>query len=576
MGSDHKNGPSRVSLVAALSSFNAAFIGIGALSGAVNILALTGSFFMLQVYDRVVPGRSMPTLVGLVLLAGLLFAFQGILDFIRARLLVRIGLAVDARLSGPVYAALIRQPLRSGQQGDGLQPLRDLDQVRSFLSGAGPTAFFDLPWMPLYIGICFLFHVWIGVAALAGALLLCALALLAEGRTRRPIRETGALAASRSGLAEAARRNAEALQAMGFAAQMEARWAVVNDAYLDAHAKASDVAGSLGTVSRTLRIALQSAMLALGACLVIGQEASGGIMIASSIMMSRALAPVELAIGNWKGFVSARQGWRRLGALLGSEPNAVPRTSLPAPQATLAVEGVSATPPGDGRLVVRDMSFSLARGAGLGIIGPSASGKSSLARVLAGLWQPVRGTVRLDGAALDQWAPEELGRHVGYLPQDVQLFDGTIAQNIARFEPGAPADKILKAAHLAGVHDLIVHLPEGYETRIGEAGARLSAGQRQRVALARALFGDPFLVILDEPNSNLDTEGEAALGRAITSVRERGGIAIVIAHRPSALAPLDQLLVMAEGRPQMLGPRDQVLARLARPKAAQPELKVAS
>jgi PrtD family type I secretion system ABC transporter len=576
MGSDHKNGPSRVSLVAALSSFHAAFIGIGALSGAVNILALTGSFFMLQVYDRVVPGRSMPTLVGLVLLAGLLFAFQGILDFIRARLLVRIGLAVDARLSGPVYAALIRQPLRSGQQGDGLQPLRDLDQVRSFLSGAGPTAFFDLPWMPLYIGICFLFHVWIGVAALAGALLLCALALLAEGRTRRPIRETGALAASRSGLAEAARRNAEALQAMGFAAQMEARWAVVNDAYLDAHAKASDVAGSLGTVSRTLRIALQSAMLALGACLVIGQEASGGIMIASSIMMSRALAPVELAIGNWKGFVSARQGWRRLGALLGSEPNAAPRTSLPAPQATLAVEGVSATPPGDGRLVVRDMSFSLARGAGLGIIGPSASGKSSLARVLAGLWQPVRGTVRLDGAALDQWAPEELGRHVGYLPQDVQLFDGTIAQNIARFEPEAPADKILKAAHLAGVHDLIVHLPEGYETRIGEAGARLSAGQRQRVALARALYGDPFLVILDEPNSNLDTEGEAALARAITSVRERGGIAIVVAHRPSALAPLDQLLVMAEGRPQMLGPRDQVLARLARPKAAQPELKVAS
>lgn len=576
MGSDHKNGPSRVSLVAALSSFRAAFIGIGALSGAVNILALTGSFFMLQVYDRVVPGRSMPTLIGLVLLAGLLFAFQGLLDFIRARLLVRIGLAVDARLSGPVYAALIRQPLRSGQQGDGLQPLRDLDQVRSFLSGAGPTAFFDLPWMPLYIGICFLFHVWIGVAALAGALLLCTLALLAEGRTRKPIQEAGSLAASRSGLAEAARCNAEALQAMGFAAQMEARWAVVNDAYLDAHAKASDVAGSLGTVSRTLRIALQSAMLALGACLVIGQEASGGIMIASSIMMSRALAPVELAIGNWKGFVSARQGWRRIGALLGSESNTGPRTALPAPQATLVVEGVSATPPGDSRLVVRDMSFSLAKGAGLGIIGPSASGKSSLARVLAGLWQPVRGTVRLDGAALDQWAPEDLGRHVGYLPQDVQLFDGTIAQNIARFEPEAPADKILKAAHLAGVHDLIVHLPEGYETRIGDAGMRLSAGQRQRVALARALYGDPFLVILDEPNSNLDTEGETALGRAITSVRERGGIAIVVAHRPSALAPLDQLLVMAEGKPQMLGPRDQVLARLARPKSAQPELKVAS
>ncbi|MFZ5672891.1 MAG: type I secretion system permease/ATPase [Pseudomonadota bacterium] len=576
MGSDHKNGPSRGNLVAALSSFRAAFIGIGALSGAVNVLALTGSFFMLQVYDRVVPGRSLPTLVGLVLLAGLLFIFQGLLDFIRARLLVRIGLAVDARLSGPVYAALIRQPLRGGQQGDGLLPLRDLDQLRSFLSGAGPTAFFDLPWMPLYIGICFLFHVWIGAAALAGALLLSVLALLAEGRTRKPAQAAGALAASRSGLAEAARRNAEAVHAMGFGPRILAQWASVNEAYLDAHARASDVAGSLGTLSRTLRIALQSAMLALGAYLVIGQEASGGIMIASSIMMSRALAPVELAIGNWKGFVSARQSWGRLGTLLAAEPEAASRTALPAPEITLSVEGVSAVPPGDGRLVVRDMSFSLAKGAGLGIIGPSASGKSSLARVLAGLWQPVRGTVRLDGAALDQWAPEELGRHVGYLPQDVQLFEGTIAQNIARFEPEAPADKILRAARLAGVHDLIVHLPEGYETRIGEAGTRLSAGQRQRVALARALYGDPFLVILDEPNSNLDTEGEAALSRAIESVRARGGIAIVVAHRPSALAPLDQLLVMADGKPQMLGPRDQVLARLARPKTSRTALKVAS
>jgi PrtD family type I secretion system ABC transporter len=576
MGSDHKEGPSRANLVAALSSFRAAFIGIGALSGAVNVLALTGSFFMLQVYDRVVPGRSLPTLVGLMLLAGLLFAFQGLLDFIRTRLLVRIGLAVDARLSGPVHAALIRQPLRGGPQGDGLQPLRDLDQLRSFLSGAGPTAFFDLPWMPLYIGICFLFHVWIGVAALAGAVLLCVLALLAEGRTRKPAREAGVLAASRSGLAEAARRNAEVLQAMGFGPRITAQWSAVNDAYLDAHAKASDVAGSLGTVSRTLRIALQSAMLALGAFLVIGQEASGGIMIASSIMMSRALAPVELAIGNWKGFISARQGWGRLGALLAAEPPVAGRTALPSPRDMLTVEAVSATPPGDGRLVVRDVSLSLVKGAGLGIIGPSASGKSSLARVLAGLWHPARGTVRLDGAGLDQWAPEELGRHVGYLPQDVQLFDGTIAQNIARFEPKAPADKILKAARLAGVHDLIVHLPDGYETRIGEAGAKLSAGQRQRVALARALYGDPFLVILDEPNSNLDTDGEAALGRAIETVRARGGIAIVVAHRPSALAPLDQILVMAEGKPQMLGPRDQVLARLARPKTAQTELKVAS
>ncbi|RWC64604.1 type I secretion system permease/ATPase [Mesorhizobium sp.] len=557
--------PPRTTLAAVLASFRRAFAGIALMSGVVNILALTGSFFMLQVYDRVIPGRSVPTLVGLAVFAGTLFVFQGVLELIRSRLLVRIGMALDARMSAQVYAALMRLPLRTKLAGDGLQSLRDLDQVRSFLSSAGPTALFDLPWMPLYLGICFLFHFWIGMTALAGAVILFGLTLFAEARTREPAKRANSQAAARNMLAEATRRNVEVLQAMGFGSRIAERWSGINADYLSTNAKASDLAGTLGTVSKILRMMLQSGILAIGAWLVIHQEATGGIMIASSIMMSRALAPIELAIAHWKGFVTARQAWARLTQLLALLPEAATSISLPAPTSALAVEGVSVTPPGERRVVVQDAGFALEKGAGLGIIGPSASGKSTLVRAIAGIWLPVRGTVRLDGATLDQWSPEELGSHIGYLPQDVQLFDGTIAENIARFEPQAASDKILAAARAAGVHDLVVHLPEGYETRIGEAGSALSAGQRQRVALARALYGDPFLVILDEPNSNLDAEGEAALTEAIQGVRERGGIAVVVAHRPSALASLDQVLVMANGRVQAFGPKNEVLNKVTRP-----------
>lgn len=535
------------------------------MSGVVNVLALTGSFFMLQVYDRVIPGRSVPTLVGLAVFAGTLFVFQGVLELIRSRLLVRIGMALDARLSGQVYAALMRLPLRTKLAGDGLQSLRDLDQVRSFMSSAGPTALFDLPWMPLYLAICFLFHFWIGMTALAGVVVLFSLTLLAEIRTREPARKANSQAAARNTLAEATRRNVEVLQAMGFGSRIAERWSGINADYLDTNATASDLAGTLGTISKILRMMLQSGILAIGAYLVIHQEATGGIMIASSIMMSRALAPIELAIAHWRGFVTARQAWTRLTQLLVLLPETAISVSLPAPRSALSVENISVTPPGERRMVVQDATFALERGVGLGIVGPSASGKSSLVRAIAGIWLPVRGTVRLDGATLDQWSPEELGNHVGYLPQDVQLFDGTIAENIARFEPKAPSDKILAAARVAGVHDLVIHLPEGYETRIGEAGSALSAGQRQRIALARALYGDPFLVILDEPNSNLDAEGEAALTEAIQSVRARGGVAIVVAHRPSALASLDQVLVMANARIVAFGPKNEILNKITRP-----------
>ncbi|TIO09523.1 MAG: type I secretion system permease/ATPase [Mesorhizobium sp.] len=565
MSHPHPSEPPRTTLAAVLASFRRALAGIALMSGVVNVLALTGSFFMLQVYDRVIPGRSVPTLIGLAVFAGTLFVFQGVLELIRSRLLVRIGMALDAQLSGQVYTALMHLPLRTKLAGDGLQSLRDLDQVRSFLSSAGPIALFDLPWMPLYLAICFLFHFWIGMTALAGAVILFSLTLFAEARTREPARRANGQAAARNTLAEATRRNAEVLQAMGFGTRIAERWSSVNAEYLNTNAKASDLAGTLGTLSKVLRMMLQSGILAIGAYLVIHQQATAGIMIASSIMMSRALAPIELAIAHWKGFVTARQAWARLTQLLALLPKTTTSVSLTAPISALAVEGLSVTPPGEPRVVVQDVTFALEKGAGLGIVGPSASGKSSLVRTIAGIWLPVRGTVRLDGATLDQWSPEELGNHVGYLPQDVQLFDGTIAENIARFEPGAPSDKILEAARAAGVHDLVIHLPEGYETRIGEAGSALSAGQRQRVALARALYGDPFLVILDEPNSNLDAEGEAALTEAIQGVRARGGIAVVVAHRPSALASLDQILVMANGRIQVFGPKNDVLNKVTRP-----------
>jgi PrtD family type I secretion system ABC transporter len=573
-GPPRRKEPSRLSVTTALSAFRSAFIGIGVISGVVNVLALTGAFFMLQVYDRVIPGRSVPTLVGLVVLAGSLYVFQGILELIRSRLLVRIGVGLDAALSGQVYKALMRLPLRTKVPGDGLQSLRDLDQVRSFLSGAGPTALFDLPWTPLYIGICFLFHFWIGVTALAGAILLFALTLLTEIKTKGPSQIANSHAAARSALAEATRRNVEVLEAMGFGDRIAKRWSKTNAIYLNAHAKASDAAGTLATISRILRMALQSGMLAIGALLVISQEATGGIMIASSIMMSRALAPVELAIANWKGFISARQGWSRLRQLLELLPEEEISLTLPSPSQTLAVENVSVAPPGLRKVVVQGAHFVLKAGDGLGIIGPSASGKSSFARALAGIWQPATGTIRLDGATHDQWSSEQIGRHIGYLPQDVQLFDGTIAENIARFDPEASSELILAAAETARVHDFIVRLPDGYETKIGEFGSSLSAGQRQRIALARALYNDPFLVVLDEPNSNLDAEGEAGLTSAIQAVRDRGAIIVVIAHRPSALASLNLVLMLANGQIQAFGPKSEVLNKVTRQRQGSMPLRV--
>ena len=570
-------GVRRTELGDALRACRTAFIGVGVMSCMINLLYLTGSIFMLEVYDRVLPSRSVPTLVGLAILAGGLYVAQGVLDLIRGRILIRIGTALDETLNARVFETVVRLPLLVGGRNEGLQPLRDLDNVRSFLSSMGPGAFFDLPWLPFYLAICFAFHVMIGLTALIGAIILVTLTVVTEFMSRAPAREAMGLAARRNDLAATSRRNAEVLVAMGMSGRLTKRWSDANEKYLAGNQRASDVSGGLGAIAKVMRMTLQSAVLAVGAYLVIHQEATAGIIIAGSILSARALAPVDLAIAHWKGFVAARQSWHRLNQLLEQIPAPTAPTLLQNPASRLSVEAVSIVAPGDQKVIVQDVSFALVAGNGLGVIGPSGSGKSSLVRALVGVWLPFRGKVRLDGAALDQWSSDVLGRHVGYLPQDVELFAGTVAQNICRFDPEASSDGIIAAAKEAGVHEMIIKMREGYNTQIGEQGAALSAGQAQRVALARALYGNPFLIVLDEPNSNLDTEGDEALTRAIRGARERGAIVVVVAHRPIGIEAVDQILVLKDGRMQAFGLKEQVLAQVLQQRVAPPSpIKIVS
>ncbi len=547
-----------------LKDWRRALVGIGIFSALINLLTLTGAFYMLQIYDRVIPSQSVPTLIGLSILAVLLFVVHGVLDVVRSRILLRIGRSLDEQLSQRIYAVVTRLPLTQKSGAQGLQPLRDLDQVRSFFASGGPVAIFDLPWLPFYLAICFFFHPFIGYTALFGAVVLSSLALLIEAFSRNALKAAAEHGLARNSLIEASRRNAEVLAAMGMTKRISAIWNDHNRDYLAAHGRASDIAGTLSGISKIFRIALQSAVLGVAAYLAIYGEATAGIVIASAIIAARALAPVDTAIGNWKGFVSARQSWRRLTTVLSAFPAEDEALTLRKPVNTLSVEDLSVAPPGERMPVIRNVSFDLKSGSALGVVGPTAAGKSTLARALAGIWSPMLGKVCLDDAALDQWSSDALGRHIGYLPQDIELFDGTVGQNIARFDPDAPAEAIITAAEAAGVHQMILGLHKGYATPIGEGGLALSGGQRQRIALARALYGEPFLVVLDEPNANLDAEGEQAVKSAITSVRNRGGIAVVIAHRPSAIAATDFVLVLKEGAVQAFGPTNEVLRKVLR------------
>ena len=557
----------------ALRSCGGALLGVGLFSAIVNLLGLTGSIYMLQIYDRVLTSSSVPTLAVISVAMVGLYLVYGLLDFVRLRLLVRIGNRVDRILHPRVFEISVALPLRSGQEGNRLQPIADLDQIRGFLSGAGPTALFDLPWLPVYLALIYLLHPVLGLLATFGALVSVILTMVSELLARGPARQAGETIISRRLQADAARRNAEAVRAMGLTERMGASWGILSDRFLGDQQRVSDVVGAAGAASRTWRMILQSLMLGLGAYFVIGGEASPGIIIASSIMLARALQPIDVAIANWRAFAAARQASERLNKLLRANQRKERPLALPRPKRRLAVEDLAVAAPGQQRPLVQNVSFALDAGSGLGVIGPSGSGKSTLVRALVGAWLPLRGKIRFDDAAIEQWDETALGRDIGYLPQDIELFDGTVAENIARFDPEAEPAAVLAAAEAAGIKQMVLRLPDGFQTRLGEGGAILSAGQRQLVGLARALYGNPFLVVLDEPNSNLDADGDAALAAAVKGVRERGGIAVVVAHRPSALVSIDLLLFLAGGTMQAFGPRDEVLARIARPIQPRPDDK---
>jgi len=535
------------------------------ISGVINLLGLTGSFYMLQIYDRVLMSRSVPTLVSLSIIALVLFVFQGLLEMVRGQVFVRLGSRFDRRLTGVAHEAVMRLPLLDGANSGSLQPIRDVDTVRTFLASQGPVAILDLPWMPLFLAFAFLLHPVLGFVTVGGALVLFSLTLLAERMVQKPSAVAATTARERMGIAEASERNAEAVCAMGFGARLMNVFAAADGRHLAAQERLSDIISTLSIISKDFRLMLQSALLGLGAFLAIRGEMSSGSIIAISIASARALAPIEIAIAHWRGFVAARQAWSRLEGVLTRVPKRVEPLELPPPKKSLALEAATIGIPGTERAILTGVSFRLEAGQALAVIGASAAGKSTLARAITGVWRLTRGAVRLDGALLDSWSADALGRHIGFMPQDVQLFDGMVTENITRFEKDADSASVIAAAKAADVHEMILKLPNGYETRLGDRGGALSAGQRQRIALARALYGDPFLIVLDEPNSNLDAEGEAALFSAIRGVRARGGIVIVIAHRPGVLECVDLVAVVGGGKILEFGPRDEVLRKVLRP-----------
>lgn len=542
-----------------ISGFRGVLVFLCLTSGLINILALTGAFYMLQIYDRALTGGSIPTLLALSALAIGLYLFQGTFDVIRSQVLVRVGARLDRRIAPLAHRVAIDMPRFGFSTAESLERGRDVDTVRGFLGSQGPIALFDLPWMPIYLIFVYLLHPYLGALTLAGAVVLTFLTVLTELLTRRLSVDTQRAVVTRNTIADSNARNADILKAMGFAGRAVERFNTANGEHLELQTRANDITGTLGAISRVLRMLLQSALLGLGAYLTIMGELSAGGIIASSVASSRALAPIDLAIGNWKSVVAARLAFRRLKETVIAMSEIKEPMPLADPVTSLKIEKITVAAPSTGRVLLSEIEFELKAGDGLGVIGPSAGGKTTLVRALTGVWPVLRGSIRLDDAELTQWNDDVLGRHLGYLPQDVALLDASIEENISRFAEAADARAIISAAQAAGVHEMIVRMPEGYKTQIGSQGMSLSAGQRQRIGLARALFGNPFLVVLDEPNSNLDAEGEAALTAAIAGIRDRGGIAVVVAHRPSALAAVDLVAVVQSGRLVGFGPKDEII-----------------
>ncbi len=541
----------------AIRKHRAAIVLVAVFTTFVNLLGLTGSLFMLQVYDRVLPSRSEPTLLMLFLLVALLFGAMGLLDLIRGQVGARIGAALQSDLDERVFKASLSPPPSAYMAA--ATALYDLEAVRRFLSSPLAFAFFDLPFAPLFLAAIFIFHPMLGWLAAGGGAVLVCIMLINQWASRTPAEVAGRTAAGSTRVAEQLRAQADTVRSLGMSAAAVTRWRKERDSALAADIALSDSNGSFGAIVKALRMFLQSAMLALAAWLVIDGAMTAGGMIASSILMGRALAPVEQLVGGWSQAIRAAKGWTSLNALLAAVPEPAPLTRLARPKARLAVTDLTVVPPGETKPTLTRVSFTVEPGQAVGVIGESAAGKSSLARALVGLWKPAGGEIRLDGARIDQYESDAYARYVGYLPQDVVLLDGTVAENIARLQPDASSDAVIRAATLAGAHQMILGLPKGYDTAVGQVGAKLSGGQKQRIALARALFHDPVIVVLDEPNSNLDAPGSDAINAAIRQLKAQGRIVIVMAHRPAALAECDLLLMLRNGQATAFGPRDEVL-----------------
>ena len=566
-----------------LGQFKRSFFAVAGLSVVLNVLALTSSIYLMLVYDNVLASNSMATLYSLFGIVAFLFAFSFLFEVMRGGILALIGQSMDGQIADIVQRGEIAAAVRRNADPESRAPLQQLDRVRAFLASTGPAALIDLPWVLFFLIILWVLHPWLGITTLVGTIVLGFIAWLNERRTREAVLEVGQQARVRGMLSERLRRNAETITGLGIAERMNALVENQHRHYVAAEGALSRQSGFYTGLSKVLRVFVQSAVLTVGAVIVINGEATGGIIFAASILAGRALAPVDQAIANWRRFIEARASWGWLNNLLRQEAMQEEAEPLPLdpPERELAVERLALVPPGSQRIALADANFTVRAGEALAVIGPSGSGKSSLTRGLANIWPPARGYIRLDGAPLDQWSPERLGGFVGYLPQEVELFAGTAAQNIARFEPDAPPELIIAAAKKAGVHDMILHLPDGYDTDLGENGAILSAGQRQRVALARALYRDPFLLLLDEPDSNLDPDGEQALMQVITEVRARGGIVVVVTHRKTLLSRVSHLMVLKEGQQQSFGPRDEIWkalqdAQAERAKAMQAAAQAAS
>ena len=555
-------------LWAALGEFKSTLISVGCFTALINILMLVPSIYMLQVYDRVLTSQNETTLWMLTLMVVGFFVYMGVLEAVRSFIVIRVGHRLEQRFNLRVYRAAFERNLRQGDGAAG-QALNDMTQVRQFITGPALFAFFDAPWFPVYLAVIFLFNVWLGVLASGGALLLVLLAVLNERLTQRPLAEASSLQQQSSSLAGSQLLNAESIQAMGMFGALRQRWFALHGRFLELQNRASDTSAVITATSKSLRLCLQSLVLGLGALLVIEGQMTPGMMIAGSILMGRVLAPIDQLIAVWKQWSGAQLAYQRLDGLLREHPEPPTPMPLPVPTGQLAVEQVSAGPPGRNLATLQQVNFALAPGELLGVLGASGSGKSTLAKVLVGVWPTLGGHVRLDGAELSQWDRDALGPHIGYLPQNIELLRGSIAENIARFGE-LDGIKVVEAARLAGVHDLILRLPQGYDTRLGEEGVDLSGGQKQRIALARALYGDARLIVLDEPNSNLDSHGEAALANAIVQLKAQGRTVVLVTHRSAALAQADKLLVMNEGRMQGFGPARDILHAMGQAPAQRP------